>query len=113
MALSIICATEQIYAPDLSKCAFFGELSLDGTVQPINGILPMVISAYKSGFTDMFVPTENADEAAVIEGVNIYPVSSLKALCDHFVTYRKLMYIKLTLPIILRQVLQMYLIFAT
>ena len=90
MALSIICATEQIYAPDLSKCAFFGELSLDGTVQPINGILPMVISAYKSGFTDMFVPTENADEAAVIEGVNIYPVSSLKALCDHFCYIQKI-----------------------
>ena len=90
MALSIICATEQIYAPDLSKCAFFGELSLDGTVQPINGILPLVISAYKSGFTDMFVPTENADEAAVIEGVNIYPVSSLKALCDHFCDIQKI-----------------------
>lgn len=90
MTLSIICATEQIYAPDLSKCAFFGELSLDGTVQPINGILPMVISAYKSGFTDMFVPTENADEAAVIEGVNIYPVSSLKALCDHFCDIQKI-----------------------
>ena len=90
MALSIICATEQIYASDLSKCAFFGELSLDGTVQPINGILPMVISAYKSGFTDMFVQTENADEAAVIEGVNIYPVSSLKALCDHFCDIQKI-----------------------
>lgn len=90
MALSIICATEQIYAPDLSKCAFFGELSLDGTVQPINGILPMVISAYKSGFTDMFVPVENADEAAVIENVNIYPVSSLKALCDHFGDIQKI-----------------------
>ena len=90
MALSIICATEQIYAPDLSKCTFFGELSLDGTVQPINGILPMVISAYKSGFTDMFVPTENADEAAGIEGVNIYPVSSLKALCDHFCDIQKI-----------------------
>ena len=90
MALSIICATEQIYAPDLSKCTFFGELSLDGTVQPINGILPMVISAYKSGFTDMFVPTENADEAAVIEGVNLYPVSSLKALCDHFCDIQKI-----------------------
>lgn len=90
MALSIICATEQIYASDLSKCAFFGELSLDGTVQPINGILPMVISAYKNGFTDMFVPTENADEAAVIEGVNIYPVSSLKALCDHFCDIQKI-----------------------
>ena len=90
MALSIICATEQIYAPDLSKCAFFGELSLDGTVQPINGILPMVISAYKSGFTDMFVPTENADDAAVIEGVNIYPVSSLKSLCNHFCDIQKI-----------------------
>lgn len=90
MALSIICATEQIYASDLSKCAFFGELSLDGTVQSINGILPMVISAYKNGFTDMFVPTENADEAAVIEGVNIYPVSSLKALCDHFCDIQKI-----------------------
>ena len=90
MALSIICATEQIYASDLSKCAFFGELSLDGTVQPINGILPMVISAYKSGFTDMFVPTENADEAAVIEGVNIYPVSSLKSLCNHFCDIQKI-----------------------
>lgn len=90
MALSIICATEQIYAPDLSKCVFFGELSLDGTVQPINGILPMVISAYKSGFTDIFVPTENADEAAVIEGVNIYPVSSLKSLCDHFCDIQKI-----------------------
>ena len=90
MALSIICATEQIYASDLSKCAFFGELSLDGTVQPINGILPMIISAYKSGFTDMFVPTENADEAAVIEGVNIYPVSSLKAVCDHFCDIQKI-----------------------
>lgn len=90
MALSIICATEQIYAPDLNKCAFFGELSLDGTVQPINGILPMVISAYKNGFTDMFVPAENADEAAVIEGVNIYPVSSLKALCEHFCDIQKI-----------------------
>lgn len=84
MALSIICATEQIQAPDLSKCAFFGELSLDGTVQSIHGILPMVISAYKSGFTDIFVPVENADEAAVIENVNVYPVPSLRALCDHF-----------------------------
>lgn len=90
MALSIICATEQIYAPDLNKCAFFGELSLDGTVQPINGILPMVISAYKNGFTDMFVPSENADEAAVIEGVNIYPISSLKALCEHFCDIQKI-----------------------
>ncbi len=90
MALSIINATEQIYAGDIDKCAFFGELSLDGSVQSVRGILPMVISSYKRGFKDIFVPCENADEAAVIEGVNIYPVSSLGALCDHFTGVKKI-----------------------
>lgn len=84
MALSILTATEQIYINDTDTSVFFGELSLDGSVQPINGILPMIISAYKQGFTNIFVPAQNADEAAVIDGVNIYPVTSLKALCDHF-----------------------------
>lgn len=83
MALSILTATEQIYSDILEKSVFFGELSLDGTVQPISGILPMVISAYKQGFTNMFVPAENADEAAVVSGANIYPVKSLKSLCSH------------------------------
>ncbi len=90
IALSILTATEQIYAGELDNSAFFGELSLDGSVQSIQGVLPMVISAYKQGFTDMFVPAENADEAAVIEGVNIYPVESLKALCDHFCGINKI-----------------------
>ncbi len=84
MALSILTATEQVYTDDIDKCVFFGELSLDGSVQSINGILPMVISAYKQGFTDAFVPKENADEAAMIDGINVYPVESLKSLCDHF-----------------------------
>lgn len=83
MALSILTATEQIYLTDIERTAFFGELSLDGSVQPINGILPMIISAYSQGFTSIFVPEQNADEAAVIDGVNIYPVASLQMLCDH------------------------------
>ena len=93
MALSILTATEQVYAGDtdyLEKCAFFGELSLDGSVNGINGVLPMVISAYRQGFTDVFVPAENADEAAVIEGVNVYGVESLKSLCDHFCDIKKI-----------------------
>lgn len=90
IALSILTATEQLYTPELDKSAFFGELSLDGSIQPIQGILPMVISTYKQGFTDIFVPAENADEAAVIDGVNIYPVESLKALCDHFCGIKKI-----------------------
>lgn len=84
MALSILTATEQLYAEDLTKSAFIGELSLDGSVQASNGVLPMVISAYKEGFTNIFVPAQNADEAAIIDSLNIYPVTSLKALCDHF-----------------------------
>ncbi len=89
MALSILIATEQVYA-DLTECAFFGELSLDGTIQPIQGILPMVISSYKQGYKNIFVPAQNADEAAVIDGVNVYPVTSLKELCDHFMGYAKI-----------------------
>ncbi|MCH5210638.1 MAG: YifB family Mg chelatase-like AAA ATPase [Oscillospiraceae bacterium] len=84
MALSILTATEQVYAGETDKCVFFGELSLDGSVQSVNGILPMVISAYKQGFKEAFVPAENADEASVIDGMDVYPVTSLKALCDHF-----------------------------
>ena len=92
MALSILTATEQLQVGDdyLEKCAFFGELSLDGSVNSINGILPMVISAYRQGITDMFVPAENAGEAAVIEGVNVYPVESLKSLCDHFCDIKRM-----------------------
>ena len=92
MVLSILTATEQLQVGDdyLEKCAFFGELSLDGSVNSINGILPMVISAYRQGITDMFVPAENAGEAAVIEGVNVYPVESLKSLCDHFCDIKRM-----------------------
>lgn len=90
MALSILTATEQVYAEDTDKCAFFGELSLDGVVNSINGVLPMVISAYKQGFDKVFVPADNADEAAVIEGVKVYAVGSLKDLCDHFCGIKKI-----------------------
>lgn len=83
MALSILTATEQLCAGDLDKYAFFGELSLDGSIQPIHGILPLTISAYKQGFKNVFVPEQNADEAAVIEEINIFPVSSLSNLCKH------------------------------
>lgn len=84
MAVSILTATEQLYANNLEKSVFLGELSLDGSVLPIHGVLPMAISAYKHGFKNIFVPAENADEAAVMDNVNIYPVTSLAALCNHF-----------------------------
>lgn len=90
MALSILISTEQLYTNDLKNCVFFGELSLDGSIQPIRGILPMTISAYKQGFTEIFVPAENADEAAVIEGVKVYPIHSLNELCSHLTGDKKI-----------------------
>lgn len=84
MALSILNATEQIFIDDADKSVFIGELSLDGTVGSIDGVLPMVIFAYKNGYTKVYVPADNANEAAVIDGVEVYPVDTLKSLCDHF-----------------------------
>ena len=92
MAVSILSAMDRFSADGnyIKKCVFLGELSLDGTVNGINGVLPMVISAYREGFTEMFVPAENADEAAVIDGVNVYPVKSLEDLCNHFEGIKKI-----------------------
>ncbi len=92
MAVSILRAMDRFSVDEnyIKKCVFLGELSLDGTVNGINGVLPMVISAYREGFTEMFVPAENADEAAVIEGVNVYPVKSLEDLFNHFEGIKKI-----------------------
>lgn len=83
LAAAILSATEQMRIPEPETCVFLGELSLDGTIRRSDGILPMVISAYKEGIRKFFVPCENADEAAVVEDAEIYPVESLSALQAH------------------------------
>lgn len=82
--VSILTATEQMLVPDLGEYAFIGELSLDGRVNAVSGVLPMVISSYKNGCRKLFVPKDNANEAAVIEDVEIYPVATVKELFEHF-----------------------------
>jgi magnesium chelatase family protein len=62
---------------------FLGELSLDGTLRRTKGVLPMVLLAKKSGISQVFVPAENGKEAAVIEGVTVYPAKSLKDVYMH------------------------------
>ena len=68
---------------DADRTVLFGELSLDGRIRPVNGALPMVISAKEYGFRDIILPEENAAEAACIEGMNIFPVSSLQQVIRH------------------------------
>lgn len=65
---------------DLSDAAFLGELSLSGDVRPVTGVLPMVIEARKAGLRRIFVPEENAAEAAVVEGIEVYPVPNVRLL---------------------------------
>ncbi len=90
IAVSVLCATKQI--PDLSesKAVFIGELSLDGSIYPVNGVLPMVISAIGEGYTDFFVPEANAAEAAAVSGANVYPVKMLKDIFEHFAKNNKI-----------------------
>ncbi len=80
IAIGILAASEQVL-PDLLKyMVVFGELSLNGDVRPVNGILPMVIEARKRGFNFMVVPQENAQEASYIQDVKILPVKNLLEL---------------------------------
>lgn len=97
MAVSILSASEQMYISDCGDSVFIGELALDGRVQSVAGVLPMVISMYKEGFHKMYVPADNAQEAAVIEGVEIYPVKSLRQLIDHFSEVEKIEPLKINI----------------
>ncbi len=67
----------------LSGTCFIGELSLSGQVRPLRGVLNMALAAKTAGITELFVPKENAAEAAAVEGVTVYGVSSVGALLDH------------------------------
>ena len=90
MAVSILAATAQIRIDEAQKCAFIGELSLDGGVNPVTGVLPMVISLYNNGIKKIFVPKDNASEAAVIEKCKIYPVENLADVIRHYTGEKKI-----------------------
>lgn len=77
IAIAILLATENINEFDFENVAFVGELSLDGNVHSITGILPMCIEAKKLGIKEIVVPKENAKEASIVDGINVIPVSSL------------------------------------
>lgn len=67
----------------LSDSVFLGELSLTGEVRPVRGVLPMAIAAKEKGFRRLYVPSENAAEGAVVEGLEVYPVCSVSRLIKH------------------------------
>lgn len=87
--LSILSASEQLKV-DIKDSVFLGELSLDGQLRAINGVLAMVITAKQNGIENVFVPLENAAEGAAVEGINVYGISTVKQLVDHITGFDEL-----------------------
>lgn len=82
LLLALLRASGQL-SVDLDSSAFVGELSLDGEVRPIRGVLPMVIAARDAGVKQVIVPSGNAAEGAVVDGIDVIPVSSVSGLIGH------------------------------
>jgi magnesium chelatase family protein len=82
MALGFLLATKQVHF-DFQNRLFLGELSLDGKIRPVRGVLPMAILAKEKNIRELYVPAENANEAAVIEDLDIFPVKNLPELLEH------------------------------
>ncbi|KPU43924.1 competence protein ComM [Oxobacter pfennigii] len=78
IAIGILASTGQVLMSDISDYVFLGELSLDGRVKPVNGVLCMAAEAERKGYKKIIVPFKNANEAAIVKGIEIYPVSTLK-----------------------------------
>ncbi len=82
LAIGIMAAAEQIDSSKLDKLLIMGELSLDGTILPIKGALPIAIKAKEEGFTGLILPKQNAREAAVVSGINVYGVNNIKEVIE-------------------------------
>ena len=80
--LAILSANRALRLPK-EGCAFLGELSLEGRLRPVAGVLPMAIAAAKQGFTTLYVPRENAPEATLAGGLTVIPVESVAQLALH------------------------------
>lgn len=83
IALGILSACGLFSAEKLQDSIVTGELSLDGSVRPVSGVLPMMYDGFRRGIQKCFVPAENAEEAALVEGMIVYPVHSLAEITEH------------------------------
>jgi magnesium chelatase family protein len=83
MAVGVLAATDQIPLAATTNAVFIGELALDGNVRHVRGILPMIVKAQQAGMECAYVPVMDAGQAALVPGIDIYPVESLAALVEH------------------------------
>lgn len=84
LAIGILVASGQIKADDVAKYVIMGEVSLDGGLQPIKGALSIAIKAKEEGFKGFFLPVQNAKEAAIVDGLEVYGVANVKQVIAFF-----------------------------
>jgi len=84
LAIGILAASEQIKPDNVGKYIIMGELSLDGRIKPVRGALPIAIKAREEGFKGVFIPAENAREAAIVNGLDVYGVDHIKQVIGFF-----------------------------
>ena len=83
IAIGILVATENIQNFNMNKTAFIGELSLDGKINKVNGVLPMCIEASRLGLKEVIVPRENAMEAGIVRNIKIIPADNLTEVIEY------------------------------
>lgn len=90
LAIGILAAAEELDASRLGHYMMMGELSLDGSLKPVKGILPIAIKAHEEGFKGFIVPKQNAREAAVVNDLDVYGVSTIKEVIEFIAGRRDL-----------------------
>ena len=85
ITVGILVEEELLDAEKIKDYAFVGELSLDGSLRSVLGVLPLVLGLKKAGIKNIIVPKENAKEAGLVEGINVYGASCLAEVVNHFV----------------------------
>jgi len=90
MALGILAATGLLKKSSYADYLFVGELALDGLIRPVKGALPMAITAKELGFKGLYLPLENAPEAAVVDGLDIHPARSLPQVVESLLNIKKI-----------------------
>ncbi len=84
LAIGILIASSQIKGAEIDRYIIMGELSLDGSLQPIRGALPIAIKAKEEGFKGFFLPKQNVKEAAIVSDLEVYGVENLQEVIDFF-----------------------------
>ncbi|MFZ5973961.1 MAG: YifB family Mg chelatase-like AAA ATPase [Bacillota bacterium] len=83
IAVGVLAASGQLPEESVHDLLFLGELALDGTVRPVNGVLPMLIAARKQGFSRIILPYENTPEATFVPDMQVFPARTLNEIIDH------------------------------